>query len=226
MLRPISQQYIDIHTHKKNCKNFVFPIRNVFSDELDEDLSDSHEALSIGFHPWHIKFSDIEEQFELIEKQLNQPTVFAIGECGIDKAIETDIQLQKEVFVRQVEISEKAQKPLIVHCVKAAHEILQIRKETHAQMPWIFHGFNQSIELAEQIIKQDCYMSFGYQLMQKESKPIDLLKQIDRTRIFYESDDQRITVIDVYETASKILDKYVATLKEEVSENYRKLFHE
>ena len=226
MLHPISQQYIDIHTHKKNCKNFVFPIRNVFSDELDEDLSGSHEALSIGFHPWHIKFSDIEEQFELIDKQCNLTTVFAIGECGLDKAIHTDFELQKEIFTRQVEISEKVQKPMIIHSVRAARELLLIRKEMHAHMPWIFHGFNQTIELADQLIKQDCYLSFGPLLFEKNNKAIETLRRIDRSRIFYETDDQKVTVIDVHEAAAEILDKYAAQLKEEVYQNYCRIFHE
>jgi TatD DNase family protein len=78
----------------------------------------------------------------IIEEKLKDENCFALGECGLDKITASDFELQKVVFKKQIQLSEKHQKPLIIHCVKAHQELIEIKKELKPKQVWIFHGFN------------------------------------------------------------------------------------
>ena len=49
------------------------------------------------------------------EEKLKAEKCFALGECGLDKITASDFELQKEVFKKQIQLSEKYKKPLIIH---------------------------------------------------------------------------------------------------------------
>ena len=67
-------------------------------------------------------------------------SVLAIGEAGLDRLGPADILLQKEVFVRQILLSESVGKPLVIHCVKAFFRHLVLRKARCADIVHNFHA--------------------------------------------------------------------------------------
>jgi TatD DNase family protein len=50
-------------------------------------------------------------------------------------------------FEAQAFMAEEYQKPLIIHCVKAWNEIVELHKKNKPAVPWIFHGYNGSVQL-------------------------------------------------------------------------------
>lgn len=66
--------------------------------------------------------------------------VWAIGECGLDKYSQVDFDIQKQYFIKQIELSELTHKPLIIHCVKAYNELLNLKKlQAYSTLayPWV-----------------------------------------------------------------------------------------
>ena len=226
MLKPFADQFIDIHTHRKSCRNFVFVLRNVFADEMDMDQLAKPDTFSVGLHPWHIQYGNIESQIRRIDQYSYYPKVLAVGECGIDKSIDTDLDQQIDIFSQHIAISEKRKKPLIIHNVKALNEILQIRKETKANIPWLFHGYSGSLKSASKIFDAGCYISIGHMLMNKNSQVFKDFPHYPLDKLFLETDDKSFTVIELYQLAADFRDCYVEQIKEQIFANYIRLFDE
>ena len=67
--------------------------------------------------------------------------MLAVGEAGLDKLAEAPLTLQIEVFEYQARLAEEANKPLIIHLVKAVDELLKLKQKIQPVKPWIIHGF-------------------------------------------------------------------------------------
>ena len=69
---------------------------------------------------------------------------------------------QLEVFKGQIELSEREEKPLIIHCVKAIDGLLRLRRDLHPKMPWMFHGFRGKPQQLRSLLAAGFYVSFGF----------------------------------------------------------------
>lgn len=145
---------IDCHTHDASANNAIINLDR-FSDAVNLSL-----FYSAGIHPWNAE-NATESLFSRLEQLLQLGNVVAVGECGIDKAIATPIEVQQSVMMRQVELSEKYQKPLIVHCVRAWQEIITLHKSIKPSQKWIIHGFRAKPTVLEALLKEDFLFSYG-----------------------------------------------------------------
>ncbi|MBQ2969761.1 MAG: TatD family hydrolase [Bacteroidaceae bacterium] len=138
---------------------------------------------SVGLHPWDIT-GNWEVQLGKLAVMALHPQVVMIGETGIDKKNgSASIALQTEVLHEQVRLSELVHKPLIIHCVKAVDELLAIRKETKATLPWVLHGFRGGTKQYEQLKRAGIYVSVG------EHYNEEFVKEVPLTDILLESDE-------------------------------------
>lgn len=130
----------DIHTHNDyNNKTYVKSLRlnqilNNLEYEFNDSLKKENKFLSLGIHPWDLSNNAKEDSIK-IEKALNKiesiiqnNKIFGIGECGLDKLINIDLEYQKNIFVKQIELSIKYNKPLIIHSVKTHNNIIELKK--------------------------------------------------------------------------------------------------
>ena len=148
----------------------------------------------------------------------------AIGECGIDRLCHVDLTIQKDVFIKQIEISEQYNKPMIIHAVRAHSDIISIRKETKAKMPWIIHGFQGNEHIVSQYLRHDIYLSLGDVLFKNESRATELLKIIPSERLFLETDVSERSIADVYEKASVLSGRSLDDLRSDIFNNFVKIF--
>ncbi len=185
--------------------------------------SDQHlflEKFSVGIHPWdaHLGASISE-----LEKIIQHPNCLAIGECGLDKLIETDIGLQEKIFVNQLDFAVKFQKPVIIHCVKVFDELMEICKAYQSQVPLIIHGFNKSHQLARQLIDSGFYLSLNSSLFKKDDFDFNTLSL---NKLFLETDDKNwLSIKEVYKMASHYLKIDEESLKEKIYSNFTTLFN-
>lgn len=130
--------YYDIHTHQPSVHPEDIAIVNTIIRE-ECDLSMPAQWCSAGIHPWYIY--NVDKQISCLESVASSSAIVAIGEAGLDKLVKTPLDIQKNVFLRQAELAEKLNKPLIIHCVKAWGELIAVRKIVKPHIPWIIHGF-------------------------------------------------------------------------------------
>jgi TatD DNase family protein len=175
---------------------------------------------SIGIHPWYIDTQAVANELEIITNALQDKNCLALGECGLDKLTTTNFELQKEVFIKQLVLAKKYNKPVIIHCVKAFDELLIIKKQ-FPNIVMIIHGFSKSNALAKQLQKHGFYLSFGKHIL----KHPEILKDLTIAKIFLETDDAAIRIDTIYDKVSKVLNISKKQLEKQLTENFKNIFN-
>ena len=151
-------------------------------------------SYAVGVHPWRAAFLD--ETAGLLESLAASPRCLAVGETGLDRRRGPSLDCQIRAFRLHIALSERLGKPLIIHCVGCAAEILAHHRELRPHQPWIIHGFRGKPELARQMLARGLYLSLGVRF-----NP-DTARIIPDDRLLIETDDDRET--DIMRVAAAI----------------------
>ena len=212
-------KFINIHTHSSSNKATVLDIVNQYPASFDATAT----HFSIGIHPWYINEGMLEEELKIIETKLQLPNCLALGECGLDKRRETSIDIQLNVFEAQLLLAEKYQKPVIIHCVAAFQELIALKQKLNISVPMVIHGFSKNEQLAQQLLKQGFYLSFGKYLI-KNPELESVFKSIPNEHFFLETDTIEEGIEQVYALAAKYKNIDVVTLQQIVTTNFNTVF--
>jgi TatD DNase family protein len=136
---------------------------------------------SAGLHPWDVT-EDFDTQLNMVEPLLANPRVPAVGECGFDTLKGPSHDLQEQVFIRQIELSERYAKPMILHVVRDFDSVIRLRRTLKPEQPWLIHGFRGGPEQMSQLYAQGILVSFGL-----KHNP-ESLKAVPSERLFLETD--------------------------------------
>ncbi|MEP2776769.1 MAG: TatD family hydrolase [Luteolibacter sp.] len=143
-----------------------------------------------GIHPW---FADtVEEGWEgRLREMLAEDPLATVGEIGVDGWVDAPgMEVQREVFVKQVRIAVETQRIMTVHCLKAWEELFSAMNEV-PKWPekFLMHSFGGSIEVAERLLKQGAWFSFsGYFLQERKRKVLEVFRKLPEDRILLETD--------------------------------------
>lgn len=209
--------FYNLHTHVSVNRLDVFELINQYPNQVNSSLP----SFSVGIHPWYIVPENLQIDLDAIESNIQLQNCLAVGECGLDKRIETDLEFQKKVFIEQIKIAEKYNKPLILHCVAAYQEAIQIKKDLKVQVPMVIHGFSKNYQVAKSLIDNGFYLSFGKYLL-RNPELSDVFKQIPPERIFLETDMIEETIDLVYQKAQSAVD---FDINQVVQNNFKRVFN-
>ena len=219
-----SAQLLSWDVHELTCNDAGIVEECSSQESIHQGLLVGARYFSLGIHPWFIERQNIDTAFQILASFTNHPKLLAIGECGLDKCIALPLPLQIDVFTRQIELAERIGKPLIIHCVRAYSELLQLKKQFRPKQAWIFHGFNGKPALATQLIKQDCYLSFGAALLDSVNHADQALRSTPADRLFLETDTAKLSIGTIYAAAAKIRGTEVASLRQQINNNFLNVF--
>ena len=134
---------------------------------------------AIGIHPCDAKKWDA-TSYERIKSLAQSPKIVAIGEIGLDYYWDkTYNELQKDVFIKQIEIAKELKKPIIVHDREAHGDVLEILKATNAkEVGVVMHCFSGSPEFALECVKEGFYVALGGVVTFKNAKKSHEVAQI------------------------------------------------
>jgi TatD DNase family protein len=212
-------KFINIHTHHITARADEFCIVDWFTlspEDRNEEL-----IFSAGIHPWKI-IENEKNEFELLAKQVAKKNCVAIGESGLDKLKGASLETQITLFEKQLQLAMDMHKPVIVHCVKAYDELISIKKKYEVQL--IVHGYNQSWQMANQLLQQNMMLSFGEALLNKNSKASETIKKVPLNKLFLENDAKDMPMKTIFEAASNHLQINVEDLCEQINRNYNQVF--
>ncbi len=207
--------FVNMHSHR-DLEDDTIGIINL--DNFKTPLSDK-SLYSVGIHPWKAVDSDCLNYLDKVIKLSENKQVVAIGECGFD-SLKGDRILQDQLFAKQVEISERAKKPLIIHSVGTHHKVLAAKKLFNPKQKWLMHSALASKEMGDQFIRENIYCSFASRSLQHKSS-IEMFKKYPRNLIFLETDDSTFSINMIYNFAATILKCDVESLKEQCYSNFR-----
>ncbi len=213
---------IDIHRHSKDKGKADIVLQNLFHDQTDQCKEDGY--FSLGLHPWHVKQNSLEEDLNTIAYYAEKSNILAIGEAGLDKSVNIDLDLQRKAFKSQIEIAKTTNKAMIIHCVHAYDELQLFRKQNQKDQPWIIHWYNSSPQTGRDLINKGCFLSFGHTLFAKNSKAYKTFVETPLEYIFLETDDVELGLDDIYEQAAKIKKIELAELQQQLIKNFNNCF--
>jgi len=216
--------YIDIHSHHESPAG-ILAIRNLINPDSAASLVEQEEGYySIGIHPWHIHPDHWKEDVESLRTLVNHPRVIAIGEAGLDRLVDLPISIQQDVFISMVELSELAQKPLIVHAVRTHAEIAMLHDSLKPKQKWIIHGFNNRQTIADALLSKGICLSFGQAILHHNSPAGNVLEHLRQQDFFLETDDKNISIQEIYSRAAIIRNVTEAELQQEIFNRFKKIF--
>jgi len=212
-------KYFNLHTHQFTNQPEVLELVNQYPQEFDASIP----FYSIGIHPLYIDEYRLGSDFKVVDEKLALPECLALGECGLDKRSETPFEIQQSVFERQLALAEKHNKPVVIHCVAAFQELIEIKKRLKISVPMVVHGFSKKTELAKQLIENGFYLSFGKNLLRNPELE-SVFQSIPNDRFLLETDMVEEGIRAVYALAGKYKRLELSELQEIINENFKTIF--
>ena len=166
--------------------------------EVDE-LTKKYEKVFgyVGVFPEEVKcFSDktLTDMGNIIK---NNNKIIGVGEIGLDYYWDKSfVDLQKEVFIKQIEFANQMNLPINVHCREAYFDTLNILKEHNKNSQVIMHCFSGSLEFAKECIKQGIYIAIGGVVTFKNAVKVkEVAQNIPLESLLLETDDPYLTPV-------------------------------
>jgi len=180
---------LDLHSHKNFGKNVIHNISpkewDAFSRKYPKQL------VSVGVHPWNVTQISLLEELERLSKIVDNKQVYAIGETGLDKRCFSPLNLQIQSLEHHIFLSEKYEKPLILHCVSAYNELQLLKRKYRPKQRWILHGFRGNPILAKQLLLDDFYFSIGWNFN------TETIKILPEEKIYFETDESDVSIEEI-----------------------------
>ena len=143
--------------------------------------------MTVGFHPDevdNITDKDIND-LEILLK--TNKKIVGIGEIGLDYYHnDMNKERQKEYFIKQLELAEKYDLPVVIHSRESIQDVYDILKEHHNR--GVIHCFSGSLEMAKEFIKIGFYLGIGGVITFKNSKLKDVVSELSLDNIVLETD--------------------------------------
>lgn len=111
---------------------------------------------ALGLHPWRIPRGQIKENLDLIREEVGK--CVALGEIGLDFALETPQDYQVKVLEELLAIAHKEKKPVLLHARRAWGKTWAIIREWKIEKA-VFHWYSGPLDILSKIIAAGYYVS-------------------------------------------------------------------
>ena len=158
-------------------------------------LKDKYDIVyvTIGYHPEYASTVTIED-LDYLKSLLREKKVVGIGEIGLDYHYgKENIDKQKWLFEKQLEIAEEFNLPVVIHSRDATKDTIDILKKY--KVKGIIHCFSGSLEIANIYIKMGFLLGIGGVLTFKNSKLKEVVKEISLDSVVLETDSPYLTPV-------------------------------
>lgn len=151
-----------------------------------------------------------------------------IGEIGIDHKVEdtNSIEVQREVFSKQLELANKLNLPVVIHSRGALDEIRETLESMKVSRV-LFHFFEGDEKQAAELAKKGYFISIPPAMTEKRKR---VIKEVNINNIVAETDSPIVgktpaDVIGVCETIAQIKGVSLEEVATKTTENIRRLFY-
>ena len=175
--------------------DFIYTIVGISPNDIpgkvqDEDLEGkSSDEINNLFTE---SLETVDNQLKEIEKlAIDNKKVVGIGEIGLDYYWnKNNKELQKQVFVKQIQLANKLNLPIIIHTRDAVMDTLDILKNIQPTIkPGVFHCCPLNVELVKEALKLGFYISFAGPVTFKNSKNADeVVNMVPLDKMLIETD--------------------------------------
>ena len=176
---------------KEGITNIITAGYSVKSSLMALDIANKYDFIysTAGISPNDIE-GNVDEEIAEIENIAQNEKVIAIGEIGLDYYWNKEnIDIQKYAFIKQIEIANNLNKPIVIHTREAIMDTLEILKTHEVNKKGVFHCTPLNRELVKEALKLGYYISFAGPITFKNSKNADeIISLVPIERILIETD--------------------------------------
>jgi len=177
---------------------------------------------------------EIESELNFIEK--NKDKIAAIGEVGLDYKYckkKQEQELQKEIFLKIINLSKKINKPLIIHSRKAEQEIISILENSDAKKV-VLHCFSGKLRLIKRAAGLGYYFSVPTNVV-RSNQFQKLVEIVDINKLLTETDSPYLSpyknkrnepsfIIEAIKKIAEIKNISINETANNIFMNYQKIF--
>ncbi len=151
---------------------------------------------AVGIHPSDVKKMK-ENDLQKIEELISNKKVIAIGEIGLDYYWDKEPKIkeqQKEFFIKQIELANKYNLPISIHCRDAYEDTLNILKNHPVKRAGVMHCYSGSLEMSNEFLKLGFVLGIGGTCTFKNAaKPKDIAAKVPQNSYLLETDSPYLT---------------------------------
>ena len=206
---------IDTHTHINCIDNFSIDeilknasdngvekliVPSAYASDIDivAELASKYENVYglLGVHPSEVK-DWTDDLIDKIKECAKSPKIVGIGEIGLDYYWDKSFNdLQKEVFIKQINLANELNFPISVHDREAHKDSFNILTEFNKNSIVIMHCFSGSVEFMHECVKQGWYIAIGGVVTFKNAiKMKEVAKEVPLDKLLIETDAPYLTPV-------------------------------
>ena len=239
----IDREQIIKETLENGVSNFIVAGYNINSSKKAIQIAEKYEEIfaTTGISPNDVEDikNNINENISQIEEIAKNKKVVAIGEIGLDYYWNKDNkELQKEVFIKQIQLANKLDLPIVIHTRDAFIDTIEILKQNNVNKKGIFHCCPLNQELIKEAVKLGYYISLSGVITFKNAKNVEeILSLIPEDKLLIETDspylspepfrgtrNDSINVKYMAEKIAKLKGKTIEEIAEITSKNAKEVF--
>lgn len=213
------KKFTDFHTH--NLTDVPTP-RAIASYSLPQITSRPYgQYYTVGLHPWHTERLDAYRAVEQnLSTYLADEYCLALGEVGLDRLRGASLGVQTELLALQLHLCARLHKPVVIHCVRAWSELLNVFHKVKFPGNKAVHGYRGSLAILERLLDDGWYISAGFYT------PAETTLRIPREQLLLETDDTKQPIATLYAQTAQLLDSTVEDLQTMVMSNIRRFINQ
>lgn len=148
----------------------------------------------IGIQPEEVQYIK-EDDLSFIEEHLMDPKIVGVGEIGLDYHYGKEtMELQKEVFEKQLLIAQKYNKTIVIHSRESAEDTYTILRKLGIQNKMVLHCYSSSKEMAHRFLEFPMMFGIGGVITFKNAVRLkEVVEEIPLKHLLLETDSPYLT---------------------------------
>lgn len=173
----------------KDVKLILTAGTNLFSSLRSQKLAKKYPYIyfAAGIHPEDIDDAD-ESDLEIVEDILTRDEKgVAVGEIGLDYHCDTDKNLQKFFFEKQLILANKLNLPVVIHDREAHGDTMDLIRKYKPK--GTLHCFSGSAEMAKELVDLGLFIGCtGNVTFKGNKKALRVIEEVPAERLLVETD--------------------------------------
>lgn len=199
----------------------------------------SELSLALGIHPYFLQNASESDLIKLSDLLAQQPdSVVAVGETGLDFAVDIDKEKQQVFFECQLDLATKYALPVILHHRRSHNAIIRTLKRKHVSRGGVIHAFSGSLQEALSYIEMGFLLGVGGTITYpRASKTRKVVSQIPLQHLVLETDapdmpiyghqgerNSPIYLQDVLRVLAELRNEPLKEIERQTDANFNRLF--